>query len=496
MAHLSLKSKTLISFSALFFFSFLFSVFSAELGDDDAAYLLKLRHALHPAPSDWFNNTDMCRWSGVVCSLDTNFNFSYVEVIDLHSKALAGTLPSNLRSLSRLKYLSLYNNSLSGSLPSLAGLKELQKVALDYNNFTIIPDDCFQDLTSLQELSVSYNTNLGSWTFPTALANSTQLISLTLTATNLMTFLPEIFHSFPNLQAVNLSNNNLGGVLPKSFAQSNIESLALNDQSFKLSGTIEVLSSMTKLTVVDLRGNCLEGPIPDLSNCANLHVLLVEDNRLTGVVPPSLMSLSQLATVSLGHNLLQGPVPVFKEKVNVSLGVNANNSFCLDHVAPCDQQVTTLLEIAAGFGYPYLLANSWRGNNPCQHWSFIECDGDEIRTVNLTNQNLTGTISPAFGNLTNLWNLYLGGNNLTGLIPESLATLSQLKILDVSNNSLSGHIPRFSSRVLLTTTGNVLLDLSQANAASPTAGIAGTLIIDKSKILHLYKKLSEFFNKK
>ena len=160
--------------------------------------------------------------------------------------------------------------------------------------------------------------------------------------------------------------------------------------------------------------------------------------------------------------------------------------------------MTTLLEIAAAFGYPYLLACSWKGNNPCHNWSFIACARGKIRTVNLTNQNLTGTISPAFGNLTDLWHLYLAGNNLMGPIPESLATLPQLKALDVSNNNLSGNIPKFSPKVMFNTTGNAFLGHSEANRTitsadsshtpSPTASktslsppwIAGTLILATS----------------
>ena len=143
--------------------------------------------------------------------------------------------------------------------------------------------------------------------------------------------LPDIFDSFPSLQKVVLSNNNLSGVLPKSFARSKVTSLFLEDQSYKLSGSIEVLSSMTDLNVVWLQGNSFEGPIPDLSNCTNLYDLQLQDNLLNGVVPPSLMNLSGLSVVYLEDNFLQGPVPVFEDNVSVSLGINTTNCFCLDH---------------------------------------------------------------------------------------------------------------------------------------------------------------------
>ncbi|XLS80571.1 hypothetical protein HN51_046402 [Arachis hypogaea] len=91
----------------------------------------------------------------------------------------------------------------------------------------------------------------------------------------------------------------------------------------------------------------------------------------------------------------------------------------------------------------------------CKAWSFITCDiQHKIRAVNLTNLNLTGTISTAFGNLSDLRELHLSGNNLSGSIPESLTTLSQLEILDVSNNNLSGIIPIFSPNMVLINTAN------------------------------------------
>ncbi|MED6169437.1 hypothetical protein PIB30_021235 [Stylosanthes scabra] len=81
----------------------------------------------------------------------------------------------------------------------------------------------------------------------------------------------------------------------------------------------------------------------------------------------------------------------------------------------------------------------------------------KITTLNFTKLYLTGTISPAFRNLTDLKELYLSGNHLSGSIPESLTGLRQLKVLDVSNNNLSGNIPNFSPDVTLITKANVLL---------------------------------------
>ena len=243
--------------------------------------------------------------------------------------------------------------------------------------------------------------------------------------------------------------------------------LWLNNQAQGLSGTIDVLSSMTQLSQVWLQKNQFTGPIPDLSQCKSLLDLQLRDNQFTGIVPPSLMGLASLQNVSLDNNKLQGPMPKFGKGVKATL--DGISSFCLTSPGPCDERVNTLLEVAGAFGYPSKLADSWQGNDPCQNWGFVVCTGNNITTVNLGKQSLQGTISPAFANLTDLRNLYLNNNKLTGSIPDELTHLNQLLVLDVSNNNLFGVVPKFQSKLTLTTTGNPFL----GKTLSPGGGGSG-----------------------
>ncbi|MED6120983.1 hypothetical protein PIB30_025760 [Stylosanthes scabra] len=459
MDKLRLDSKTLTLLFLLLLFLWLQCLESNnnnEIVGEEAAYLINLRNNISPAPSTWFTVTNMCEWSHVTCSFVLfNNNTRHVEEINLASKSLKGKLPPGLNnSLVNLRRLDVSYNSLTGPIPSFVGLSSLQELFIEHN-FTSIPDFSFQGLTSLQKLILDNNTNLSPWTFPANLTASTGLITLSLYATNLIGSLPDTCHFFPNLQYLYLDTNNLTGVLPKSFEKLlNLKYLFLNDQS--LSGRIEVLSSMTQLQVAWLERNFFEGPIPDLSNCTMLRYLMLGDNQLTGEVPPSLVNLPKLWQVSLANNWLQGPMPLFNTSVNETK--LEGNGYCLDHPGPCHHTVATLLQLAQAFGYPLLLARSWRGNDPCKGWSFIRCDVQgKIRAVNLTKLNLNGTISPAFANLIDLQELYPGGNNLRESIPENLTTLSQLKILDVSNNNLSGIVPRFSPNMMINTTNNAFL---------------------------------------
>ncbi|KAK7820636.1 receptor-like kinase tmk4 [Quercus suber] len=358
-------------------------------------------------------------------------------------------------------------------MPSFANHTSLRYLYLDNNNFSSIPSGFLQGLTNLQVLYLSENHNIAPWTIPTELTQATSLLRFYASDTNIFGSLPDFFGSFPNLTDLGLAYNNLSGTLPQSFGGSRIRKLRLERQKNGLSGTIDVLSSMTQLSQVWLFENEFIGPIPDLSNCTSLFDLQLSDNQFTGLIPDSLMSIATLRNVSLDNNELQGPHPQFPSSVtNHTLGTN---SFCKSTPGPCDDQVTTLLEIAAAFGYPSKLAKSWTGNNACVGWTSIICDSQgNIITINFAKQQFVGTISPAFAKLTSLRNLFLGDNKLTGSIPDALTNITRLQVLDVSNNNLSGLLPKFGDSVNLTTTGNPLIGMNSTSSSGNKAGMGSS----------------------
>ncbi|OVA01194.1 Protein kinase domain [Macleaya cordata] len=353
------KRKSLFSpsihFLSLTVCIFFFIIFSSVTADDSAV-LRKLSKSLSPTPSGW-SGPDPCTWSGINCDISLR-----VTSINLSSKSLSGSLPPDLNKLTHLKTLNFQKNKFSGPLPSFSHLTNLQELFLDTNFFTSVPPSIFSGLTNLQILSLSDNE--------------------------------------PRTLNLKLSYNNLTGSLPNSLAGSEIRNLWLNNQILGLSGQIDILRTMTKISQL-------------------------RDNRLTGVVPPSLTLLSQLVNISLASNKLQGPYPGFKNGTVVNLGTT--NNFCDIKPGPCNPQLTTLLNVAGDL------------------------------EINLAKQQLSRTISPAIADIGSLRNLFLNDNNLTGSIPDSLTHLIQLQIVVVSNNNLSGKIPEFSSKVNLKSSGNPLL---------------------------------------
>ncbi|KAA8526236.1 hypothetical protein F0562_008025 [Nyssa sinensis] len=72
-------------------------------------------------------------------------------------------------------------------------------------------------------------------------------------------------------------------------------------------------------------------------------------------------------------------------------------------------------------------------------WRGIFCDNISLSVVslNLSNLNLGGELSPAIGDLKNLLSVDLEGNKLTGQIPDEIANCLSLTLLDLSDNLLS-----------------------------------------------------------
>ncbi|KAG8089778.1 hypothetical protein GUJ93_ZPchr0011g27997 [Zizania palustris] len=424
---------------------------AAAAGASDADAIRDLAKSVAGLGRAWGGaGDDVCGFSGVTCERGGG---GRVTSLSLPNQGLTGTLPASLSTLTALKDLQLQGNALSGAFPSLAGMGSLTRLALDGNAFTSLPKDFLQGLTSLQYLSMD-DLPLESWPVPEAISGCSSLDTFSASNASITGDFPVVLANLASLRNLRLSYNNLTGVLPSGLSELiAIESLQLNNQRSerKLSGPIDVIASLKSLKLLWIQSNEFTGPIPDLSDL-QLESFNVRDNMLTGVVPASLTKLASLKNVSLSNNNLQGPMPEFAN--TVTLDINDGNGFCVKS-GPCDPMTTTLLEVAAGFGYPLDLAVSWKGNAPCsQQWIGIVCSSSDVSSINLPNRNLSGTISPAIVNLTRLGKLILSNNHLSGVIPDVLITLPNLSVLDVTNNNLTGQVPKFKPSVKVLAEGN------------------------------------------
>ena len=73
-------------------------------------------------------------------------------------------------------------------------------------------------------------------------------------------------------------------------------------------------------------------------------------------------------------------------------------------------------------------------------WYGVTVEGGKLTRILLRDNQLTGTIPPEIGNLTNLEYLFLSFNDLTE-IPAEIGNLTNLESLDLGGNELTGPIP-------------------------------------------------------
>ncbi|KAK4490765.1 hypothetical protein RD792_001473 [Penstemon davidsonii] len=106
-------------------------------------------------------------------------------------------------------------------------------------------------------------------------------------------------------------------------------------------------------------------------------------------------------------------------------------------------EVQALMGIKAGLRDPHGVLENWDESavDPCS-WTMVTCSSESLVIgLGTPSQNLSGTLSPSIGNLTNLQIILLQNNNITGPIPSDIGRLSKLQTLDLSNNMFNGIIP-------------------------------------------------------
>ena len=230
--------------------------------------------------TNWKTDAPLEQWHGVT------MHQGRVWGVDLRDNALAGSIPSDVGSLTNLKILNLRDNELTGSIPAELG-----------------------NLTNLERLELHRNGLTGP--IPPSLGNLADLRLLYLNDNGLTGTIPSSLGRLSNLRHLTLWRNQLTGQIPGGLGDlANLERLALT--SNELTGPIpDALGNLTNLQGLYLNRNELTGPIPaELGNLVNLEKLELNDNGLTGQIPAALGRLSNLKELRLSYNWgLSGPLP-------------------------------------------------------------------------------------------------------------------------------------------------------------------------------------------
>ena len=110
--------------------------------------------------------------------------------------------------------------------------------------------------------------------------------------------------------------------------------------------------------------------------------------------------------------------------------------------AETDREALVALYNATG-GESWNESDNWLSNADMDEWTGVVTDGNgRVIFLRLDDNQLSGEISPALGNLAALEDLSLTSNRLSGEIPPELGNLVNLVLLGFYGNQLSGCVPQ------------------------------------------------------
>ncbi|MGB1204731.1 MAG: DUF7619 domain-containing protein [Chitinophagales bacterium] len=292
------------------------------------------------------------------------------------------------------------------------------------------------------------------------------LKQLFLYSNNLVGEIPN-FDKFLNLRDLFLHNNELIGEIPNFNYLVTLEILGLSSNNF--SGTIPNFNNFF-LRGLNLSNNQLTGEIPNFENVPNLEMLNLANNQLSGNIP-NFNDLSNLQTLNIERNQLSGNIPNFTNLPNLeTLNIERNQ---LSGNIPNFNDLPNLETLNIG-------SNQLSGNIPnftglpnletlSLHWNQLNgvipnfTDLPSLTMLRVEENNLNGVI-PNFTNLPNLRWLNLYENQLVGSVPN-FDYLTNLQGLTLCPNNLTGNIPAFNNCLNLTTSN---LDVSCVISAKTT----------------------------
>ncbi|CAN6561064.1 unnamed protein product [Malus baccata var. baccata] len=358
---------------------------------------------------------------------DKIVNLTNLAILDLSFNQLSRVLPFRLGKLSMLNIVKLDFNDLQGPLPqSLMNCTSLVELRLGRNNLEgDITKLNFSKLVQLTKLDLYRNKFTGK--LPTSLYSCRSLKAIRLGSNNLEGQIqPEIL-SLNSLSFLSLSNNRLENVTGAMKILMRCKSLRILLLSYSFNGEempsdddMVGFDGFRNLRFLSLAHCDLTGRIPVwLAKVKSLEILALGGNKITGTIPSWLGThLPRLFYISLSLNLISGEFP--KELCRVPALVHESVAAQAD---PYDLELPL-----------YTVAVMNPDSLPRRLSNFPP-------VMDLSFNNITGSIPTEIGQLKLLQELYLDDNDFSGNIPDQISELKNLEGLDLSKNHLSGKIP-------------------------------------------------------
>ncbi|XP_073150040.1 LRR receptor-like serine/threonine-protein kinase GHR1 isoform X2 [Henckelia pumila] len=277
-----------------------------------------------------------------------------------------------------------------------------------------------------------------------------------------------VFTNLSMLVKLSISNNSISGTLPATLGDfKNLEYLDISNNLFSSSLPPEI-GKMSSVKNLSLAGNNFSGLIPDsISGLSSVLSLDISRNSLSGPLPSSLTRLRDMVYLNLSLNGFTKSIPKgFDLMKNLDV-LDLHGNKLDDKLDPAFLLATSASHID--------LSGNLLGSAAAEHQSFLEGISPSVKHLNLSHNQLTGSlvsggVAETFGTVEVL---DLSYNQLSGELP-GFNFVYDLQVLKLSNNKFSGYIPNN----LLKGDSLVLtdLDLSGNNLSGPISMITSTTL--------------------
>ncbi|KAL4625568.1 hypothetical protein ACB092_05G035600 [Castanea dentata] len=347
------------------------------------------------------------------------------EIIDLSDNQIEGDVSDIvLNSL----FINLRSNHLKGQMPQLSG--SVMELYIANNSFSgpISSFMCQKKNRENSLLVLDVSNNLLTGALPHCWKYWQSLTHLDLGSNDISGRIPYSMGSLVALQSLHLQNNRISGHIPSS------------------------LKKCSNLSLIDIGGNPLSVAIPPwIGEMTNLTILRLCSNGFKGHIPVQICQLSSLIVLDLANNSLSGhipnclkniramtiPTPRFKAQYSYYYMHGQFNQTYLENLKLVPKGME--LEYEENLGFVKMIdlsSNNLSGSIPSEILVL-----SELCFLNLSRNQLIGKIPKKIGIMKKLESIDLSQNNLSGEIPLSLSSLTFLSHLNLSYNNLSGKIP-------------------------------------------------------
>ncbi|CAL5430189.1 unnamed protein product [Camellia sinensis] len=348
--------------------------------------------------------------------------YNGTSMLQLRGNKLSGSFPlPNGNMSSNLTVLDISVNLFHGPIPSNLNIifPKLHHLNASWNNFEgVIPPTI--DMSLLHTLDLASNRFHGE--IPVSIVRENRCDSPQVNQSMGIKTNAEKIKNMTSLEYLVLSNNFLQGkILPRNSSFPKLKGLSVRGNNFT-EMNYRSLSTCSPLQLLDAAENSLSGDLStQLPLLTNLKVIVLRRNHFDGRIPEHLCQMQGLKVLDIAENNLSDIIPL-----------------CLNNVTSWKENIYS--SDAEGIQVPISMKLVIKGDE--YQFQYVGVMARYLTHIDVSSNQLTGTIPFQMGDLGNILVLNVSNNLLTGHIPSSLGNLSQLESLDLSHNKFFGQMPR------------------------------------------------------